>query len=48
MTTLRDETVKARKDYVCDLCKGTPECVEICPENAIQYLEQKNNSGGEQ
>lgn len=22
MTTLRDETVKARKDYVCDLCKG--------------------------
>ena len=22
MTTLKDETVKARKDYVCDLCCG--------------------------
>lgn len=33
---------------ICDLCQGNPECVEICPENAIQYLDQKNNSGGEQ
>ena len=22
MTNLREETVKAKKDYVCDLCKG--------------------------
>ena len=27
------------QDYVliCDLCEGNPACVEICPENAIQY-----------
>lgn len=24
---------------ICDLCGGDPKCVEICPENAIQYLE---------
>ncbi|TXT64686.1 MAG: NADH-dependent phenylglyoxylate dehydrogenase subunit beta [Promethearchaeota archaeon] len=24
---------------ICDLCGGEPKCVEICPENAIQYLE---------
>ncbi|MFX0069474.1 MAG: 4Fe-4S dicluster domain-containing protein [Candidatus Hermodarchaeota archaeon] len=24
---------------ICDLCGGTPECVEVCPEHAIQYLE---------
>jgi len=24
---------------ICDLCGGSPKCVEICPENAIQYLE---------
>jgi len=23
---------------ICDLCGGTPECVTICPEQAIQYL----------
>ena len=23
---------------ICDLCSGNPECVNICPENAIQYL----------
>lgn len=22
---------------ICDLCEGNPACVEICPENAIQY-----------
>ena len=29
------------EDYVliCDLCEGRPECVEICPENAIHYLD---------
>ena len=32
---------------ICDLCKGNPSCVEICPENAIGYLDQKNNSGGD-
>lgn len=28
-------------DYVliCDLCGGQPECVNICPEKAIQYLD---------
>jgi len=24
---------------ICDLCDGNPECVSICPENAIQFLE---------
>ncbi|MFO8019760.1 MAG: 4Fe-4S dicluster domain-containing protein [Promethearchaeia archaeon] len=24
---------------ICDLCGGSPECVENCPEHAIQYLE---------
>jgi Fe-S-cluster-containing hydrogenase component 2 len=23
---------------ICDLCSGNPECVNICPENAIQYF----------
>lgn len=23
---------------ICDLCFGNPECVNICPENAIQFL----------
>jgi len=23
---------------ICDLCNGKPKCVEICPENAIQFL----------
>ncbi|MHA1106944.1 MAG: 4Fe-4S dicluster domain-containing protein [Promethearchaeota archaeon] len=27
---------------ICDLCGGNPECVEICPENAIQYAETEN------
>lgn len=30
---------------ICDLCGGDPACVEICPENAIQYLDiQKANN----
>lgn len=30
---------------ICDLCGGNPECIKICPENAIQYLElQKANN----
>jgi Fe-S-cluster-containing hydrogenase component 2 len=29
---------------ICDLCKGNPTCVDICPENAINYL---NIDGGE-
>jgi Fe-S-cluster-containing hydrogenase component 2 len=30
------------EDYVliCDLCGGDPECVAICPENAIQTKEE--------
>lgn len=35
------------EDYIliCDLCGGDPECVKICPEQAIQYLnvEQADN-----
>ena len=29
------------EDYIliCDLCKGNPECVDICPENALQYVD---------
>jgi Fe-S-cluster-containing dehydrogenase component len=23
---------------ICDLCGGSPDCVEVCPEKAIQYL----------
>ena len=23
---------------ICDLCGGEPQCVEICPEHAIQYV----------
>jgi Fe-S-cluster-containing hydrogenase component 2 len=30
---------------LCDLCGGEPECVATCPEHAIQYLENKINSG---
>ena len=25
---------------ICDLCKGVPQCVANCPEQAIQYLER--------
>ncbi|UCG04718.1 MAG: 4Fe-4S binding protein [Candidatus Heimdallarchaeota archaeon] len=24
--------------YVCDLCGGSPKCVEICTERAINYI----------
>jgi len=24
---------------ICDLCGGNPECVKICPEHAIQYMD---------
>jgi Fe-S-cluster-containing dehydrogenase component len=24
---------------ICNLCGGNPECVKICPEHAIQYLD---------
>jgi Fe-S-cluster-containing hydrogenase component 2 len=24
---------------ICDLCRGEPACVEICPEHAIQFLD---------
>ncbi|NJE13167.1 4Fe-4S dicluster domain-containing protein [Thermococcus sp. LS2] len=34
--TLDPETRKAVK---CDLCGGDPQCVKICPENAIQYVD---------
>lgn len=30
---------------ICDLCDGSPECVQICPENAIQYIEIKRKTG---
>ncbi|MBD3195306.1 MAG: 4Fe-4S dicluster domain-containing protein [Candidatus Lokiarchaeota archaeon] len=23
---------------ICDLCRGSPECVEICPEQAINFM----------
>ncbi len=34
-------SIHPTEEYVliCDLCKGKPACVEICPEHAIQYLE---------
>jgi Fe-S-cluster-containing hydrogenase component 2 len=34
-------------DYVliCDLCKGSPVCAEICPEDAIQYLDKETHEG---
>ena len=32
---------------ICDLCGGAPECVEVCPENAILYVENKMEAGGE-
>lgn len=25
---------------ICDLCQGTPQCVENCPEQAVQYVER--------
>jgi len=28
---------------ICDLCKGNPECVDICPEKAIQYTENSSS-----
>ncbi len=27
--------------YVCDLCGGTPKCVEVCTEKALNYLPKK-------
>lgn len=27
---------------ICDLCEGSPACVELCPENAIQYLNRES------
>lgn len=32
---------KKSKAKKCDLCDGKPACVEFCPTQAIQYLEQK-------
>ena len=31
--------------FICDLCGGSPECVEICPENAILYIENETKEG---
>jgi carbon-monoxide dehydrogenase iron sulfur subunit len=25
---------------ICDLCKGVPQCVQNCPEQAIQYIDR--------
>ncbi|MCD4719181.1 MAG: 4Fe-4S dicluster domain-containing protein [Desulfobacula sp.] len=25
---------------ICDLCNGSPQCVQYCPEQAIQYVER--------
>jgi Fe-S-cluster-containing hydrogenase component 2 len=25
--------------YICDLCNGDPECVKICPEEAIHFVD---------
>ena len=27
------------KPIICDLCGGNPKCVEICPSNALEYIE---------
>ena len=27
------------KALMCDLCGGDPECVKVCPENALLYLD---------
>ena len=32
---------------ICDLCGGEPECVSICPENAIMYVEMDNSNDNE-
>jgi len=37
---LDQELVKAKK---CDLCDGNPVCVEFCPTQALQYLDQKES-----
>ncbi|TFF85665.1 MAG: 4Fe-4S dicluster domain-containing protein [Promethearchaeota archaeon] len=40
-------TMHPNGDYViiCDLCGGSPACVDICPEHAIQYIDvQKANN----
>lgn len=26
----------------CDLCNGTPACVEVCPTNALTYVDADN------
>lgn len=31
--------------FICDLCEGDPKCVEICPENAILYIESEPKTG---
>ena len=28
-----------KKVIICDLCGGEPQCVKVCPEQAVQYLE---------
>jgi Na+-translocating ferredoxin:NAD+ oxidoreductase RNF subunit RnfB len=28
--------------YVCDLCGGSPKCVDACTEGAITYIPQKD------
>lgn len=40
-------TMHPNGEYViiCDLCGGSPACVDICPEQAIQFLDiQKANN----
>ena len=29
--------------YVCDLCAGSPKCVEVCTEGALIYTPKEKN-----
>lgn len=31
----------SKKASICDLCGGEPECVKICPENALIYVDSE-------
>jgi phenylglyoxylate dehydrogenase beta subunit len=36
---------EANKSMLCDYCDGVPECVRVCPENALEYDGVENISG---
>ena len=31
---------------LCDVCNGSPKCVEICPTGAIVFTERSQGSAG--